>query len=72
MAWRVLLGFPYAMVADDDLPDSWHQFIDSLAHRPGGQRLAEIYRRHRGASAELTPAEAARLRPDVAVARGTR
>ena len=51
-------GFPYAMVADDDLPDSFRGFVDSLARRPGGQWLAQIYRRHRGASAELAPAEA--------------
>jgi glutathione S-transferase len=65
-------GFQYAMVADDDLPGSWREFLDSLAHRPGGQWLAEIYRRHRGASAELTPAKPARPRPDLAVAQGTR
>ena len=47
--------FPYPMVADDDLPDSWREFLDSLAQRPGGQWVAEIYRRHRGQSAELTP-----------------
>jgi glutathione S-transferase len=54
-------AFPYAMVADDDLPDSWRGFLDSLARRPGGQWLAQIYRRHRGASAELAPAEAMSL-----------
>jgi glutathione S-transferase len=48
-------GFPYAMVADDDLPDSFRGFVDSLTRRPGGQWLAEIYRRHRGSSAELAP-----------------
>lgn len=53
--------FPYAMVADDDLPASWREFLDSLAQQPGGRWIAEIYRRHRGASAELTPAEAVRL-----------
>ena len=47
--------FPYPMVADDDLPDSWREFLDSLAQRPGGRWVAEIYRRHRGGSAELTP-----------------
>ena len=52
--------FPYAMVADQDLPDSWREFLDSLAQRPGGRWIAEIYRRHRSQSAELTPAEAAR------------
>ena len=54
-------GFPYAMVADDDLPDSFRGFVDSLARRPGGQWLAQIYRRHRGTSAELAPAEAMSL-----------
>ncbi len=54
--------FPYAMVADDALPASWREFLDSLAQRPGGRWIAEIYRRHRGASAELTPAEAVRLK----------
>jgi glutathione S-transferase len=47
--------FPYPMVADDNLPDSWREFLDSLAQRPSGRWVAEIYRRHRGASAELTP-----------------
>jgi len=56
--------FPYAMVADDDLPDSWREFVDSLAQRSGGQWVAEMYRRHRGTSAELTPADAATLRAD--------
>jgi glutathione S-transferase len=54
--------FPYAMVADDDLPPSWREFLDSLGQRPGGRWVAEIYRRHRGASAELTADEAVRLR----------
>jgi glutathione S-transferase len=53
--------FPYAMVADDDLPDRLREFLDSLAQRPGGRWVAEIYRRHRGRSAELTPAEASRV-----------
>ena len=48
--------FPYPMVADDDLPDSWREFVGSLAERPGGKWVAEIYRRHRGRSAELRPA----------------
>ena len=47
--------FPYAMVANDDLPDGLHEFLDSLAQRPGGQWIAHIYRSHRGRSAELTP-----------------
>ena len=46
--------FPYPIVADDDLPDSWRQFADSLAQRRGGQWVAEMYRRHRGQSAEVT------------------
>ena len=44
--------FPYTMVADEDLPDSWRRFVDMLARRPGGQWVSEIYRRHRGTSAE--------------------
>ena len=47
--------FPYAMVADDDLPDSWREFLDSLAQRPGGRWVGDMYHRHRGVSAELTP-----------------
>ncbi|MBV9595137.1 MAG: glutathione S-transferase family protein [Actinobacteria bacterium] len=46
--------FPYAMVAVSDLPDSWREFVDCLAQRPGGQWVAQMYRRHRGQSAELT------------------
>ena len=45
--------FPYPMVTEDDLPASWREFLDSLAQRPGGQWITEIYRRHRGASSEL-------------------
>ena len=45
--------FPYAIVADDDLPASWREFLDPLSRRAGGRWVAEIYRRHRGASAEL-------------------
>ena len=52
--------FPYPIVAHDDLPDSWREFLDSLAQRPGGQWVNEIYRRHRGRSAELTPGESER------------
>jgi glutathione S-transferase len=48
--------FPYPMLAENDLPDSLREFLDSLAHRPGGRWVAEIYRRHRGRSAELTTA----------------
>src|SRR5215212_8809819 len=47
----------YAMVTDEDLPAFWREFLDSLGERPGGRWVAEIYRRHRGGSAELTPAE---------------
>ncbi len=56
--------FPYAIVADDDLPASWREFVDSLAHRPGGRWVADIYRLHRGHSAEQ-PREAAAPRPDL-------
>ena len=49
--------FPYPMVARDDLPDSWRRFFDPLAQRSGGGWVAEIYRRHRGRSAELMPEE---------------
>ncbi len=51
--------FPYALVADEDLPDSWREFLDSLAQRPGGRWVSEMYHRHRGRSAELTPGEVA-------------
>jgi glutathione S-transferase len=51
-------AFPYELVADDDLPASWREFVDSLRQRPGGRWVGEIYRRHRGVSAELPPAEA--------------
>lgn len=50
--------FPYPMVANHDLPDSWREFVDSLGQRPGGRWVAEIYKRHRGRSAEITPVEA--------------
>ena len=52
------LAFPYAMVAVEDLLGSWRDFLDSLAQRPGGRWIAEMYRRHRGRSAELSPARA--------------
>ena len=51
--------FPYPMVAEDDLSDSWRAFHNSLAQRPGGRRVAAIYRRHRGRSAEVPPDAAA-------------
>jgi glutathione S-transferase len=53
--------FPYPMVADDDLSDSWRAFHDSLAQRPGGRWVADIYRQHRGRSAEVPPDAAAML-----------
>jgi glutathione S-transferase len=46
--------FPYAMIADHDLPAPWREFVDSLAQRPGGQWIAQIYRSHRGRSTEVT------------------
>jgi glutathione S-transferase len=57
--------FPYAMVAEDNLPATWREFVDSLGHRPGGQWVTETYRRHRGASAELRAAEAGALRSEL-------
>jgi glutathione S-transferase len=47
--------FPYPMTADHDLPESAREFLDSLAQRPGGKWVAEIYHRHRHWSAEQTP-----------------
>jgi glutathione S-transferase len=47
--------FPYAMVADENLSDSWRAFHDALAQRPGGRWVADIYRRYRGQSAEVRP-----------------
>jgi hypothetical protein len=47
--------FPYAMVAEDDLPATWREFVDSLAQRPGGQWITEMYRRHRGATPNSPP-----------------
>jgi glutathione S-transferase len=44
--------FPYATVADDDLPESLREFRGSLAERPGGKWVAEIYHRHRFSSTE--------------------
>jgi glutathione S-transferase len=59
--------FPYPMVADDDLPDFWREFVDSLAQRPGGRWVAEIYRHHRGRSAELALGNAPPLRRELAL-----
>ena len=47
--------YPYPTLADHYLPHAWRQFLDSLAQRPGGQWIADIYRSHRGRSAEVTP-----------------
>jgi glutathione S-transferase len=55
--------FPYAIVADSDLPDPLRELCDSLLQRPGGRWVADTYRRNRGASAELTRAEATRPVP---------
>jgi glutathione S-transferase len=64
--------FPYPMVADDGLPDSLREFLDSLAQRPGGRWVAEIYRRHRGRSAELTSRDVKKaLQPDAGNGRRT-
>jgi glutathione S-transferase len=46
--------FQYQMVADDDLPDSWRAYHDSLAQRQAGRWVADMYRRYRGRSAEVT------------------
>jgi glutathione S-transferase len=43
--------FPYPTVVD--VPDSARDFLDSLAQRPGGRWVTEIYHHHRGQSAEL-------------------
>jgi glutathione S-transferase len=47
--------FPYPMIADHDLPESAREFLDSLAKRPGGKWVADIYHRHRHWSAEQAP-----------------
>ena len=39
--------FPYPMVADDHLSDSWRAFNYSSAQRPAGRWVADIYRQHR-------------------------
>jgi glutathione S-transferase len=44
--------FPYPLVTDT--PDSAREFLDSLAQRPGGKWVAEMYRRHRIPAAEMT------------------
>jgi glutathione S-transferase len=42
--------FPYPLIADP--PASALEFLDPLAERPGGQWVAEMYRRHRNVSPE--------------------
>jgi glutathione S-transferase len=44
--------FPYPMVAR--LPDSARDFLQSLAERPGGEWVAEMYRGHRRATAAVS------------------
>ena len=55
--------FPYPMVAENDLPDTWREFRDSMTKRPGGQWVTQMYRQHRGRSAEITPAATRELSP---------
>lgn len=45
--------FPYPSVTDP--PDSAREFLDPLAERPGGEWVAEMYRRHRIPLAEPGP-----------------
>jgi glutathione S-transferase len=42
--------FPYPMVSE--LPDSAREFLEPLARRPGAAWVREMYRCHRGPSAE--------------------
>ncbi|HTP17963.1 MAG TPA: glutathione S-transferase [Steroidobacteraceae bacterium] len=63
--------FPYPMVAHGDLPESWREFLDSLARRAGSQWVTDIYHRHRGRSAEPTAAEAAQIAPSERAASST-
>jgi glutathione S-transferase len=48
--------FPYPLVADP--PQSALEYLDPLAQRPGGQWVAEMYRRHRHISPEPASAPA--------------
>jgi hypothetical protein len=57
------------MIAEEDLPVAWREFLDSLARRPGGRWIADTYRRHRGTSAELS-SPTARARTDGGGGRG--
>ena len=43
------------------MPDSLRQFRDELAPHPAAQWSLEIYRRHRGSSAEVKRARADRV-----------
>jgi glutathione S-transferase len=43
--------FPYPSVVEP--PESAREFLDSLAQRPGGDWIGEMYRRHRSPSAEV-------------------
>ena len=52
--------FPYPALDPEDLPDNWRLFVESLVQRPGGRWITDIYRRHRGHSAELTDVETGR------------
>jgi glutathione S-transferase len=45
--------FPYPSITDP--PDSAREFLDPLAERPGGEWVAEMYRRHRTPLAEPGP-----------------
>ncbi len=51
--------YPYPLIPDHDLRDSWREFFNSLAERPGGRWVAEIYHRHRYPSVERTAPTAA-------------
>jgi glutathione S-transferase len=39
--------FPYTSPRWEDLPESAREFIEPMRQRPGGQWVAEMYRRHR-------------------------
>jgi glutathione S-transferase len=43
--------FPYPMVSE--VPEPARDFLEPLARRPGGEWVREMYRRHRGHSAEV-------------------
>jgi glutathione S-transferase len=46
--------FPYPSVTDP--PDSAREYLDPLSQRPGGEWVAEMYRRHRAPAGQLIPA----------------